>query len=143
MCGLQAAKADPDALVFCSGGVGRYGPSEAMVMSSELQSFGVGMERLVLDEESTDTFGSVVGIATFARRSRIERVVICSDAYHIPRIRTLLRMLGVESDPGPRTSSAGTLQLRTYMRLRESFAFGFDVFLMAIKRRGIMAMLSG
>ena len=140
-CGLQAASLEPDALVFCSGGVGHYGPSEAAVMSSALQSFGVSAERLILDEESTDTFGSVVSIATFARRRHIERVVICSDAYHIPRIRTLLRMLGVQSDPGPRTASAGTLRFRTYMRLRESLAFGVDLFLMAVRRPGIMATL--
>jgi uncharacterized SAM-binding protein YcdF (DUF218 family) len=110
-------------------------------MSSALQSFGVSAERLILDEESTDTFGSVVSIARFARRRRIERIVVCSDAYHIPRIRTLLRMLGIESDPGPRTSSTGTLRLRTYMRLRETLAFGFDLFLMAVRRQGIMATL--
>lgn len=140
-CGLQASNLDPDAMVFCSGGVGRFGRSEAMVMSSALQSYGVSGERLVLDEKSTDTFGSVVSIATFVRRHHIERVVICSDAYHIPQIRTLLRMLGVQSDPGPRTSPAGTLRLRTYMRLRETLAFGVDLFLMAIRRRAIMATL--
>jgi uncharacterized SAM-binding protein YcdF (DUF218 family) len=140
-CGLQAANSDPDALVFCSGGVGRYGRSEAAVMSSRLQALGVSPQRLILDEESTDTFGSVVSVAMLARRSRIRRVVICSDTYHVPRIRTLLRMLGVESDPGPRTPSAGTLQLRTYMRVRESFAFGVDLSLMAIRRREIIAKL--
>ena len=140
-CGLQAANLDPDAQVFCSGGVGRYGRSEAVVISSALQSFGVRAERLILDEKSTDTFGSVVSIATFARQRHIERVVICSDAYHIPRIRTLLRMLGVQTDPGPRTPPAGTLRLRAYMRLRESLAFGVDVFLMAVRRRGITATL--
>lgn len=141
VCGLQAARFDPNALVFCSGGVGRYGRSEAMVMSSALQSSGVCAERLILDEKSTDTFGSVVSIATFVRRRHIERVVVCSDAYHVPRIRTLLRMLGVRSDPGPRTSPAGMLRLRIYMRLRESLAFGYDLSLMAIRRRKIMATL--
>lgn len=132
----QAAAAEPDALVFCSGAAGKVGPSEASVMGRVLEARGVHPSRLVLDEVSRDTLESVVAAAEFVRRRGLDGCIVCTDAYHVRRARWLLGALGVRSEPGPITRGrAGTrLAYWTRMRLRESLATPYDLALVLFKR---------
>jgi len=135
--GARAAAAWPDAPVFCSGGVGAAGPSEASIIEQGLTGHGVDPARLVLDEASLDTLQSVIAAARFARQQSLDGCVICSDRYHIPRIRLLLTALGVRTIAGP--TESGLQGTRRYywikMHVREALAIPYDLAIVLSRRR--------
>lgn len=139
--GLAAARAHPDAKVLCSGGVGRHGPSEASVMVERLLGEGLAPDRLIVDEESLDTLDSVVVASRWGRALDAACVIVCSDAYHVPRIRLMLRALGVASAAGPRLPGRGGSSLAhwTKMSLREALAIPYDLALILAQRRKLAA----
>jgi len=137
--GLAAARAWPDALVLCSGGVGRVGPSEASVMVEALTSGGLPAGRLVADEASLDTLQSVAVTARMARAQACPFVVACSDGYHLPRIRLMLAVLGVRSVAGPSEGPRGDPLHRLGMALREIPAIPYDVALVAAQRKRLLS----
>ena len=126
--GYAAAFAEnlPAADLFCTGGVGRHGPSEASVMAAML-GHAVSASRIVLDEASGDTLQSVRAAAAYARANGYGDVVTCTDAYHQPRVGMLFRLYGLRSRPIrlPRRASP---RLALKMRLREAAAIPYDLF---------------
>jgi len=139
--GLEAARAHPQAPVLCSGGRGRFGPAEAAVMVERLLAAGVAPERLIPYQASLDTLQSVAVAARWARRLGASRVVVCSDAYHVPRIRLMLGVLGVASAAGPRLPGRGGASLRHWLRmsLREGLAIPYDLAIVLVRRRELTA----
>ncbi|MES3027915.1 MAG: YdcF family protein [Pseudomonadota bacterium] len=137
--GLRLALAHPDAMVFCSGGVGRYGPPEASIMAERLTSCGVSRERLILDEQSLDTLQTVVAATREIGRRRLAGAIVCTDSYHTPRTRLIFAALGVPSLDG--SVKAGPRQMGWpawwRMRLREVPAIPYDWVLALTKRRGL------
>jgi uncharacterized SAM-binding protein YcdF (DUF218 family) len=129
--GRRLAVAHPDTLVFCSGGVGRYGPSEASIMAERLTAGGVARERLILDEESLDTLQ--IG------RRRLAGAIVCTDSYHTPRARLIFAALGVPSLDGSVKSGPRQMGWPAWwkMRLREIPAIPYDWVLAFTKRRGL------
>lgn len=134
--GEQAARDHPDALVLCSGGVGRAGPSEASIMAGVLTARGLPAERLILDEASLDTLQSVVAVTRLSRARGGAPVVICSDDYHLPRIRMMLWLLGVPTTrgPAPRGPGGGSPGHWVRMSLRELAAIPYDVAIVLARR---------
>jgi uncharacterized SAM-binding protein YcdF (DUF218 family) len=122
--GLEAAAEHPEAPILCSGGVVRPGPSEASLIAEELVRAGIAPKRLILDEASRDTQQNVEAAVRQVGLGGHPFVVACSDAYHLPRIRLLLRLAGVNSRPGPvRRGPAGPPMLHGLgMSLREALA---------------------
>ena len=139
--GLSAAQAAPDAPILCSGGVGKAGPSEASIMAEQLVAGGIEPGRLILDEASLDTLQSVIATARFVRAQALVGCIVCSDRYHIPRIRLLLGALGVSTVPGPLAAGrAGTpIHHWTRMRLREGLAIPYDLGIVLTRRRRFLA----
>jgi uncharacterized SAM-binding protein YcdF (DUF218 family) len=142
--GAKAAAAWRDAPILCSGGVGSAGPSEASIIKAGLVAFGVSPERLTLDEESLDTLQSVIAVARFIRRQRFDGAVVCSDGYHIPRIRMMLAVLGVRSVAGP--TALGLQGTRLYywvkMHLREALAIPYDLAIVLARREELLRMIA-
>jgi uncharacterized SAM-binding protein YcdF (DUF218 family) len=143
--GLQAAADLRHAPILCSGAVGRAGPSEASVMAAALRARGVAPERIVVDEESRDTFQSVVATARFLKARGLSRCIVCSDRYHIPRIRLLLAALGVTATPGPLLPGRGGTRLAYWLKmtLREALAIPYDLAIVLIRRPGLLAAIHG
>ena len=139
--GLQAALAAADAPVLCSGAAGRVGPSEASVMAAALKARGVPPERIVLDEASRDTLQSVLAAARFLRARGLSHAIVCSDRYHIPRIRLLLAALGVATETGPLLAGRGGSRFLPWMRmrLREALAIPYDLAIVLARRRSLLA----
>lgn len=119
--GLEAAREHPDAPILCSGGVCRPGPSEASIMAELLLAQGVAAERLILDEKSQSTLDNVAATVAQAARGGHPYVVACSDGYHLPRIRLLLALHGVSTQPWPCRERA-PLSHGVAMGLRECLA---------------------
>lgn len=141
--GLQAAAEAGHAPILCSGAAGRTGPSEASVMAAALKARGVAPQRIVLDEQSRDTLQSVLAAARFLKARRLSRCIVCSDRYHIPRIRLLLGALGVATATGPLAPGRGDTR-RSYwlkMTLREGLAIPYDLAIVLWRRPGLMAAI--
>ena len=139
---LTAAEACPGAPIFCSGAAGRAGPSEASVMAATLCDRGVGRERLVLDEASRDTLQSVLAVTEFLKARGLARCIVCSDAYHLPRIRLMLALLGVRTEAGPALRGpAGSMPYWLRMVAREALAIPYDAALVLAKRRRFLARI--
>jgi vancomycin permeability regulator SanA len=142
--GRGAAMRWPQAPVFCSGGVGRAGPSEASIMAKVLADSGIAPARLVLDEASLDTLQSVVAAARFVHRRGLDGCVICSDRYHLPRIRLMLAALGVRTLAGPMAPGRGGTRLRYWLRmhLREALAVPYDLAIVLARRQEFLAAIA-
>jgi uncharacterized SAM-binding protein YcdF (DUF218 family) len=138
---LTAARANPDALVFASGASMAPGlPSEAAVMAELFRAAGVAPARLVLDEVSRDTLQTAVAAARFARARRIAAAVACSDTYHLPRARLLLRLLGLRTSAAPIASGRAEAGTAYWIRmwLREAIALPYDATIVLARRRRLL-----
>jgi vancomycin permeability regulator SanA len=142
--GLTAAGEHPNAPILCSGGIGRAGPSEASIMAEVLRRRGVTPDRLALDEASLDTLQSVIAAARFVRQWGADGVIVCSDRYHLPRIRLMLGALGVATAAGPTTPGLDGTHPRywTRMHLREALAIPYDLGIVLARRREFMTAIA-
>lgn len=143
--GLEAATDIDHAPILCSGAVGKAGPSEASVMAAALKARGVPPERIVLDEESRDTLQSVIAAARFLKARGLSRCIVCSDRYHIPRIRLLLAALGVATTPGPLLPGRGGTRAAYWLKmtLREALAIPYDLGIVLARRRSFLSAIHG
>lgn len=104
-------------------------------MAELLIAHGVDPARIVLDELSRDTLENVAAATDFLRAEGLEGAVVCSDGYHLPRIRMLFRVLGVECRSGPiRPGYAGTRSHWLRMVAREALAYPYDWALATARR---------
>ncbi|SOB80407.1 DUF218 domain-containing protein [Sphingomonas guangdongensis] len=136
---LAAARADPSSALFLSGAEGRFPPSEARVMAS-LIGDAVPPDRLHLDEASRDTLQTVLAATAYAHAGGHDRIVACTDRYHLPRVLMLFRLCGLRAEP-LRFARADLASLSTYRRrmaLREAAALPYDLVagLWALRRAG-------
>ena len=141
--GAAAARAEPDSPIFCSGGVGRFGPSEASLMAELLARAQIDPARVVLDEASRDTLENVTAAARFIRRQGLAGAVACTDAYHLPRVRMLFARLGVEAQDGPVTRGRVGTRMSYWlgMHAREAVAYPYDLAVVTWRRRDLMAIV--
>ena len=127
----------PDALYLPSGGIGRYGGSEARAMADRLLSSGVPPEAILLEETARDTLDSVVACRAILRRHGHRGAVhAATSAYHMPRCLLLLRLAGLPARPvpPPTAPAAERWGRRWYWRLREVPALPWDALLMLRQR---------
>jgi vancomycin permeability regulator SanA len=78
----------PDIIV--SGGVGKEGFDEAVVMRDYLVSHGVPAGRIVLDSLGVTTLASAKNAARIAQERNLTSVFVVSQYFHIPRVRLAL-----------------------------------------------------
>lgn len=122
---VAAARRYPTARLFCTGGVGHHGPSEASVMA-RLIGTAIAPERLHLDEESADTLQSVAAACAFMRARDHRIAIACTDRYHQPRVRMLFALAGIRC-LGLAMPHAGSPAYLTRMRIREALAIPYDL----------------
>ncbi len=120
-----------------TGGVGRHGPPEATVMRAQLLGYGVSEERIIVEDQGTDTLSSAILCWRILRdRDQSTAVYVCSSPFHIPRCRLLLRILGLRTAaarmPGDR-HPLGTVKWLYYV-LREAAALPYDAIVMTLRR---------
>ena len=126
-CGARCV----EPLYLPTGGVGRYGPSEASLMGRLLAERGVAPASILLEETGTDTLSSVRAVARMVRERRLTApVLVATSGYHLARCVMLLRMAGIEARACPALPSLEPFWRRWYWRLRELPAVAYDVALM-------------
>jgi uncharacterized SAM-binding protein YcdF (DUF218 family) len=113
-----------------TGAKGRYGETEAKVMTRLLIAAGFDESAIVPEETGTDTLSSVRAVMRLIDRQ--SAIYACSSAYHLPRCLVLLRLAGIgaRACPPPRIPAATSLWQRWYWRLRETLALPYDALLM-------------
>jgi len=127
----------PAPIYLPTGGVGRFGPSEASVMGGILRARGIGDDRILLEETARDTLDSVVACRRLLRaRGQGGRVFAATSAYHLPRCLVLLRLAGLPARPVPPPPVAASRRFlkRWRWRLREVPALPWDVLLLLLRR---------
>ncbi len=92
---LYAAGAAP--LVLVSGGVGREPPAEAAVMRRLLIERGVPDAAIRCDDQSRNSFETLLASRALARQNGWRRVLLVSDGYHLPRCRLTARLIGLRA----------------------------------------------
>ena len=120
-----------------TGGVGRFGPSEASVMAALLRQDHVPPDRLLLEETATDTLSSARAVAALLRAHGVTAPVFAaSSRYHQPRCVLLLRLFGVPARAAsPPVVRAATHWWRgCYCWLREVPAVPYDAALAVLLR---------
>lgn len=119
------AEREVDTDLFCTGGVGREGPSEASVMARALAPT-IAETRIHLDEASQDTLQQVAAAAAFARAYGYAACVSCTDSYHQPRVMMLFAMFGIRCRP-IRFMRDGRKRYQGRMWAREVLALPYDL----------------
>lgn len=122
-------------LFIPTGGKGRFGDPEAVVMARLLSEAGFANAAILQERTGTDTLSSVRAVARLVRGPLVQcagPVYACSSAYHQPRCLLLLRLAGIAGRPcpPPEVPAATSQWQRWYWRLRETPALPYDALLM-------------
>lgn len=107
-------------LIVLSGGMGKHPPTEAATMARLCHDAGIEGAVLVLEDRSTTTLENAAFSAELLRERGLSRVLVVSDAYHLPRIKLCFRYLGFETrgsaPPRTSTSTSRVRLLRAWLR---------------------------
>ena len=100
-----------------SGGVGRHGPAEALVMRDILLAHGVAEPRILVECAARDTLESVrLCTRLLKRRPDLGRVLISTSSYHRLRCTLLFSLAGFDSAALPTASDRPYLGLGKWLR---------------------------
>jgi uncharacterized SAM-binding protein YcdF (DUF218 family) len=79
----------------------RAGPTLARAMGDLLQEIGVEEKHLILEEESTNTFENAVESAKLLKERGLTKVVLVTDATHLPRAVACFERQGLDVTAAP------------------------------------------
>jgi vancomycin permeability regulator SanA len=114
------------------GGVGRWGPAEALVMQRLLREAGVPDDAIQPVAEGANTIHSLracwpVLVEVTGGLTRSD-VYVCTDRYHLPRCRAILRIWGAPTRAAVRPrDEEGAGERSSYMLWRDRLALLKDV----------------
>ena len=114
----------PQATVFVSGGQGPdETQTEASVMAAYLERRGIAPERIVCEEQASDTRENLIFSAELAQARGVDTggVLIITSDFHMARAKYIARTLGMT--PYGLTSATAPWVLKVNYALREVFAF--------------------
>ena len=94
-------------LVLSGGSTAKGAPPESHLMRDMALVLGVARDRILLEDQSRNTFENAVYTGVFIRRRGWRRMIVVTDAFHLPRALYIFRRLGlrVEGAGVPRTSA--------------------------------------
>jgi uncharacterized SAM-binding protein YcdF (DUF218 family) len=134
---LAAAPSYPEPRFLVTGGLGRHGPAEAIVMRDLLMAKGVASKNILLETQAKDTLESIrfCGII-LASLSDVALLVPCTSRYHLPRCAILLRLLGYPVARPHMPADRPHLGTRKWLSyaLKEFLALPYDVMLLLAHR---------
>ena len=82
-------------LIIASGGTGKEGFDEAVVMRDYLVAHGVPSESVLVDSKGDTTYASARYTAEIVRERKITSVFVVTQYFHIPRARLALKRFGI------------------------------------------------
>jgi uncharacterized SAM-binding protein YcdF (DUF218 family) len=120
-----------------SGGVGRHGPAEALVMRDILLELDVAPRRILLECEARDTLESVrLCTRILQRRGDVGQVQVSTSSYHRLRCALLFRLAGFDSSALPAASDRPHLGWGKWLRyvIKELMATPWDAAVLLLHR---------
>lgn len=114
---LRLAREFPAARILISGGDGSFSGSyegDAVVATRFFEAFGVPADRLIRETDSRTTFENVENTKALLAANGLDRCLLVTSAFHMPRSVGLFRKLGLEVLPWPtdfRTTGRASLAL--------------------------------
>jgi uncharacterized SAM-binding protein YcdF (DUF218 family) len=127
----------PGAFYLVTGGVGRYGPAEALVMRDLLVALGVDGHKVIVEDAARDTLESVRLCTRLLRqRGDVRQLLVCSSSYHNLRCTLLFRLAGFPASAVPAASDRRQLGSAKWLRyvLKEFLATPWDATLLLVHR---------
>lgn len=82
-------------LVIASGGFGKEGYDEAVVMRDYLVNQGIPSERVIVDGKGDTTYASARNTRDILLQRKLVSVLVVSQYFHIPRSRLALQRFGI------------------------------------------------
>jgi vancomycin permeability regulator SanA len=92
---LELYRAGSFPLVIASGGTGKEGFDEAVVMRDYLVAGGIPHHRVILDSAGNSTWLSAANTAAMMKQRKLGSVLVVSQYFHLPRSRPALQRQGV------------------------------------------------
>lgn len=114
---LRLAREFPAARILISGGDGSFSGSyegDAVVATRFFEAFGVPTDRLIRETESRTTFENVENTKALLTAGGLDRCLLVTSAFHMPRSIGLFRKVGLDVLPWPtdfRTTGRASLAL--------------------------------
>lgn len=126
----QLAKQRNTSRLIVTGGQGKYGQAEGLVMKRLLLDMGADETQILVEDRAQDTLQSVLYCTDILKQlqSNALEVIVCSSPYHNYRCQMLFRMWGVPCRRGKMPSdrvALGTAQW-LYYYFREAVAMPWD-----------------
>ncbi|WP_310423854.1 YdcF family protein [Chamaesiphon sp. VAR_48_metabat_135_sub] len=105
-----------------SGGVGKEGFDEAVVMKQYLILHGLTSTRIYVDSKGDNTYLTAKHTAQLMTEHKWQSAIAISQYFHLPRTKFALQRFGVKT---VRTAHANFFELRDlYSTVREVFSYG-------------------
>lgn len=95
-----AAEGRVEHLVMSGAAVG-YPVPEARIMADLAMAAGLGPERVILEEQAPNTIGNARYCKALAEQRGWRRMLLVTDAFHMPRALYAFRRLGLRVRPAP------------------------------------------
>ncbi len=108
-------------LVIASGGVGKEGFDEAVVMRDYLAAHGIPKDNVIMDSKGNTTFDSAQNTRRILQQKHLKSVFVVSQYFHLPRSRLALNRTGIAE---VRSASPRFFEMRDlYSAPRELFGW--------------------
>lgn len=112
--------------VVVSGGLGKEGFDEALVMRDYLTAHGIPQDKVIMDNKGNTTFDSALNTRKILRGKNLKSVFIISQYFHLPRSRLALNRSGIKT---VHSASPRYFELRDlYSAPRELIGYGSYLF---------------
>jgi uncharacterized SAM-binding protein YcdF (DUF218 family) len=108
--------------VLCTGGIGSYPPSEAIVACSRVVELGVPASAIILEDQARNTEQNAAYTARLMRESRWQSAIVVSDGFHLYRATTMFEQQRIITYPSPAEATTGPMNVveRIVRELREA-----------------------
>jgi uncharacterized SAM-binding protein YcdF (DUF218 family) len=112
------------AYLVLSGGLVGPPPAEAEIMRALAVARGVPEARILVEDQAKNTFENALYTGLIIRQRCWRRVVVVTDAFHMPRALYVYRRLGLKvRGDAVRVRAPGSLFTRLRLYVREALAF--------------------
>jgi len=109
--------------IIVSGGLGKEGHDEALVMKDHLISQGIPENNILVDSDGFNTYMTVENSLTIIEENDFDSVLVISNYFHIPRIKMACKRFGIELVYSAHAHYFGLRDV--YSITREVIAYGY------------------
>ena len=123
--------------MLMSGGLGKYQPSEAVVMRALAVRSGVPETNIIIEDRSTSTFENVQNSVAIMTSNGWRSAIVVTDVFHIPRSLYVFRSYGMDvTGSAPANDREHTRRSKwIYYFMREVFAFPCYVVMVFLRNK--------